>query len=222
VLSNRVAARASSVHDAPVPVSGVRVDAVVFDLGGVLIDWDPRHLYRSMFDNDDDMEEFLGSVCTMEWHYQHDLGRPMADSLPELVARFPHHEAQIMAWANQDEMVGGAIEPVVSILRTLRERSVRCFALTNWPEDSFARLRDRFSFLAWFDGIVVSGTEGVAKPDPEIFRRLLDRFGLDARSTLFVDDTPTHLEVAHDLGMRVHHFTTVEALVHELATVGLA
>jgi 2-haloacid dehalogenase len=211
-----------SGHHALVPIPVVHIDAVVFDLGGVLIDWDPRHVYRSVFDNDDDMEEFLGSVCTMGWHYQHDLGRPMAETLPELIVRFPHREAEIMAWVNQDEMVGGAIEPVVSILRKLREQSVRCFALTNWPEDSFARLRDRFAFLAWFDGIVVSGAEGVAKPDPEIFRRLLDRYGLDAQSTLFVDDTPMHLHVARDLGMRVHHYTTGEALVRELATVGLA
>ena len=151
------------------PSSVVRVDAVVFDIGGVLIDWDPRHLYRSMFDSDDEMEEFLGSVCTMEWNRQHDLGRPLAESLPELVAEFPHRETEIMAWARQDEMVGESIEPTVTILRNLHESEVRCFALTNWPADTFARLRTRSAFLDWFDGIVVSGAEGVASPTRRSF-----------------------------------------------------
>ncbi len=200
----------------------MRVDAVVFDIGGVLIDWDPRHLYRSMFDSDEEMEEFLGSVCTMEWNRQHDLGRPLTESLPELVAQFPNREAEIMAWARQDEMVGEAIEPTVTILRSLHESGMRCFALTNWPADTFARLRARFAFLAWFDGIVVSGAEGVAKPDPEIFHRMVERYDLNAPSTLFIDDTPGHLEVARTLGMQVHHFTTGEALRRELETLSLA
>jgi 2-haloacid dehalogenase len=194
---------------------------VVFDLGGVLIDWNPRHLYRSMFDNEDEMEAFLGSVCTMEWHYQHDLGRSMSETLPELVAQHPEHEAHILAWAREDEMIAGAIEPTVAILRELCDRSVPCYALSNWPHESFARQRDRFSFLAWFSGIVVSGSEGVAKPDPAIFRLLLDRYHLDPASTLFIDDSATHVRAACEVGMRVHRFTTAEALSRELAALGL-
>ncbi len=204
------------------PGSEVRVDAVVFDIGGVLIDWDPRHLYRSVFAGEDEMEEFLATVCTMEWNRQHDLGRPLTETLPELVAQFPHHEAEIRAWERQDEMVGEAMQPTVTILRNLHEAGVRCFALTNWPADTFARLRTRFAFLDVFDGIVISGVERVAKPDPVIFRRLLDRYALDAQSTLFIDDTPGHLDVARNLGMQVHHFTTAEALRRDLELLGLA
>jgi len=197
------------------------VDGVVFDLGGVLIDWNPRYLYRRLFDSEDEMEAFLGSVCTMEWHYQHDLGRPMTETLPELVAQYPKYETQIMAWVREDEMVAGAIEPTVEILRELSDRSVPCFALTNWPEDAFERVRDRFSFLASFAGIVVSGAEGVAKPDPAIFRLLLDRYQLDAATTLFIDDSPMHVQAARQIGMRVHRFTNAEALRRELAALGL-
>jgi len=199
----------------------IAVDAVVFDLGGVLIDWNPRHLYRSMFDNEEEMEAFLGSVCTMEWHYQHDLGRSMTETLPELVAQYPQHETHILLWAREDEMIAGAIEPSVEILRELCDRAVPCYALSNWPQESFARQRDRFSFLAWFCGIVVSGAEGVAKPDPAIFRILLDRYHLDPASTLFIDDSPVHVQTAREIGMRVHRFTTADALTHELVGLGL-
>lgn len=197
------------------------VDAVVFDLGGVLIDWNPRHLYRSIFDDEDEMEAFLGSVCTMEWHYQHDLGRPMTETLPELIAQYPQHEAHILSWAREDEMIAGAIEPTVEILRELCARAVPCYALSNWPQESFTRQRDRFSFLTWFSGIVVSGAEGVAKPDPAIFGLLVDRYQLDPPSTLFIDDSPMHVEAARGIGMRVHRFTTAEVLRGELAALGL-
>jgi 2-haloacid dehalogenase len=174
-----------------------------------------------MFDNDDDMETFLGSVCTMEWHYQHDLGRPMSETVPELVAQYPQYEAQIRSWVREDEMIAGAIEPAVEILRALCDRAVPCYALSNWPQDSFARQRDRFPFLAWFSGIVVSGAEGVAKPDPAIFRLLLERYRLEPSSTLFIDDSPTHVQAAREVGMRVHRFTNAEALTRELVTLGL-
>jgi 2-haloacid dehalogenase len=197
------------------------VDTVVFDLGGVLIDWNPRYLYRSLFDSEDEMEAFLGSVCTMEWHYQHDLGRPMTETLPELIATFPEYEIQILAWAREDDMIAGSIEPSVEILRELCEQSVPCFALTNWPDDTFTRARERFPFLAWFAGIVVSGAEGIAKPDPAIFRLLLDRYHLRAASTLFIDDSPVHVETARQLGLRAHRFTGSGALRRELMALGL-
>jgi 2-haloacid dehalogenase len=197
------------------------VSAIVFDLGGVLIDWDPRHLYRSMFDDADEMEAFLGSVCTMDWHYQHDLGRPMTETLPELAAQWPQHRTKIMAWAREDEMIAGAIQPAVEILEDLHDRSIPCFALTNWPEDSFTSVRDRFSFLAWFDGIVVSGAEGIAKPDPAIFRLLLERYQLDPASTLFIDDTPANVAAARAIGMRAHRFTNGATLALELTALGV-
>ena len=187
----------------------------------MLIDWNPRYLYRSIFDSEDEMEAFLASVCTMEWHYQHDLGRPMTETLPELVGQFPEYETQILAWAREDDMIAGSIEPTVEILRELCEQSVPCFALTNWPDDTFARARERFPFLASFAGIVVSGAEGIAKPDPAIFRLLLDRYHLGATSTLFIDDSPVHVEAARSLGLRAHRFTDPGALRRELVARGL-
>lgn len=198
-----------------------RVVAVVFDLGGVLIDWNPRHLYRDVFTGADEMEHFLGAVCTLEWHAQHDLGRPMARTLPEQAARFPEYREHIMLWANQDAMVGGAIPETVEILRRLRARLVPCFAVTNWPSESFARVRGRFEFLDWFDGIVVSGDERMAKPDPRIFRLLIDRYHLDPAATLFVDDSPVHCAAAAELGFRTHVFTSADELVADLEDLGL-
>jgi len=203
-------------RDAP-----ARIEAVVFDLGGVLIDWNPRHLYRDVFSGEAEMEHFLDTVCTLDWHYQHDLGRPMSDTLPALAAEFPDYHTQIMLWADQEAMVGGAISETVEVLRRLRARAVPCYAVTNWPGDSFARVRDRFDFLDWFDGIVVSGDERIAKPDPRIFHLLVDRYELDPGATLFVDDSPGHCAAAAELGFRTHVFTSAEALVAELAELGV-
>jgi 2-haloacid dehalogenase len=197
------------------------VEAVTFDLGGVLIDWNPRHLYRTVFADENEMERFLGSVCTLEWHYQHDLGRSMSVTLPEQAERFPEYRAQIMLWANQDAMVGDAVPEVVDVLRRLRARSVPCFAITNWPSESFRSVRDRFDFLDWFAGIVVSGEEGIVKPDPRVFRLLLDRYGLEAGTTLFIDDSPGHIGVAAELGFVTHLFQGVDELTTALSDLDL-
>lgn len=197
---------------------GVR--SVVLDLGGVLIDWNPRHLYCKLFDDAREMEAFLASVCTAEWHYQHDLGRPFEQTCSELGARFPEHEEMITAWARQDEMVAGAVDDTVRILGELRDRGVATYALSNWSV-AFPRMLERFEFLSWFDGMVVSSQEGVAKPDPIIFERLLERYDLDPDSTLFVDDSSIHVETARDLGMRTYLFTTSEVLAAELRSLGL-
>ena len=126
-----------------------------------------------------------------------------------------------MLWANQDAMVGGAVADVVEVLRGLRARSVPCFAITNWPSESFSHVRDRFDFLGWFDGVVVSGEERVAKPDPRIFRLLLDRYGLDASSTLFIDDSPGHIAAAADIGFVTHVFHTADELTTTLVDLEL-
>ena len=167
------------------------------------------------------MERFLGSVCTLEWHYQHDLGRSMSVTLPEQAERFPEYRAQIMLWANQDAMVGDAVAEVVDVLRRLRDRSVPCFAITNWPSESFSSVRDRFDFLGWFDGIVVSGEERIAKPDPRIFRILLERYGLEPASTLFIDDSPGHVAVAAEIGFVTHLFQGVDKLTRALLDLEL-
>ena len=198
------------------------IDAVVFDLGGVLLDWNPRYVYRELFRGDESaMEAFLATVCTMEWHYQHDLGRPMSESCAELATVHPDKAELIWAWRNRArEMIGGPIEDTVSILRELSGCGMPCYALSNWPAETFVYTRERFGFFSYFDGIVISGDEGVAKPDPRIFRRLLTRYRLTPRSTLFIDDHRSHLATAKAMGIRTVQFETPALLRRRLADLG--
>ena len=149
-----------------------RIRAVVFDLGGVLLDWNPRYLYRKLFDGDDDaMERFLAEVCTMEWHHAHDLGVPPERTTPPLVTAHPEYEQLIWAWSRRsEEMVAGPIDGTVELLAELKEAGVPCYALTNMERETYPLRRERFAFLSWFDGTVVSGFEGVAKPDSRSVR----------------------------------------------------
>jgi 2-haloacid dehalogenase len=195
--------------------------AVVFDLGGVLIDWDPRHLYRKLLADDGAVEEFLATICTPEWNAELDRGRPFAEGVAELVERHPEHAAAIAAYHQRwPEMLGGEITGTVQILAELRAAGVPLYALTNWSAETFVLSRDRFEFLDWFDGLVVSGEERVIKPDPRIFRLLLDRFGLDPGATFFVDDSEANVAAARRVGLDAVRFTGPEQLRRELAARG--
>jgi 2-haloacid dehalogenase len=196
---------------------------VVFDLGGVLIDWDPRNLYRKLFAGDDAaMEHFLATVCTPDWNERQDAGRLFAEAEAELIALHPEKAPLIRAWgARFDEMIPGAIEDSVAVLGELKNRGTPLYALTNWSTETFPPQRRRFPFLAWFDGIIVSGEEGVIKPDPHIFKILLRRYALVPERTVFTDDNPDNAAAAHALGMHGIHFRSAETLRRELATLGL-
>lgn len=191
--------------------------AVVFDLGGVLIDWDPRHLYRKLLADEAAVEEFLATVCTPEWNAELDRGRPFAEGVAELVERHPEHAAAIAAYHERwPEMVAGDIPGTVEVLAELRAAGVPLYALTNWSAETFAITRGRFEFLEWFDGLLVSGEERVTKPDPAIFQLLLDRFGLDPTATVFVDDSAANVAAARRLGFDAIRFTGHEELRREL------
>jgi len=195
----------------------------VFDLGGVLLDWNPRHLYRKLFPGDETaMEQFLANVCTTEWNQRQDAGRSFADAARELL---PHHAEKlelIEAFGKRfDEMIAGAIQGSVDLLRELKERDVPLYAITNWSAETFPPQRARFPFLAWFDGIVVSGMEGVIKPDPRIFHVLFERYGVDPRASVFIDDVAGNATAAEALGIRGIHFRSPEQLRLELVAVGL-
>jgi 2-haloacid dehalogenase len=188
-------------------------EAVVFDLGGVLLDWDPRYLYRKLIADDAEMERFLAEVCTMKWHAAHDLGVPVAESCAELAAAHPEYAELINAWGERsEEMVAGPIEGSVEILNELLQKGVRCYALTNMERETYPLRLRRFPFMGWFAGTVVSSLEGVAKPDPEIFRRLLDRFALEPARTIMIDDSPPNIDTAASLGMTALRFTSPIAL----------
>jgi 2-haloacid dehalogenase len=199
-------------------------NAVVFDLGGVLIDWNPRYLYRSLFEDDEAaMERFLAEVTTPEWNHRQDEGRPWAEAIAELTGRYPGQRELIEAYHSRwQEMLGGPIEATVEVLARLREAGrVRLFALSNWSSETFVIARPRFPFLDWFEAVVISGDLGIAKPDPAIFEHLLRRFQLDAGTTVYVDDIPANVEAAARLGFRAIHFRDAADLRRRLKSEGL-
>jgi 2-haloacid dehalogenase len=199
------------------------VSAVVFDIGGVLLDWDPRHLYRQLFDGDETaMEKFLAEVCSPAWHAAQDLGDNVAQACRELAERHPDQANLVLAWAEgTEEMVAGPIEGTVAILAELKRRGVRCYALSNMEAETFPLRMDRYDFLRSLDGHVISGFERVAKPDPRIFRLLLERYELPLGRTLFIDDKAINVAAARAAGMRALPFTSAPALRAELVALGL-
>jgi 2-haloacid dehalogenase len=208
---------------APADGAPPRRSIVVFDVGGVLLEWDPRHLYRKLFAGDDNaMEQFLGSVCTEEWNERQDAGRTFAEGAAELLSVHADKADLIHAFGRRfDEMIPGAIEESVEILRELKRAGVPLYAVTNWSAETFPSTRNRFDFLAEFDGIVVSGEEGVIKPDPRIFRILLDRYDIPPAAAVFVDDNPANAEAAANLGIHGIHFRSPQQLRRELVALGL-
>jgi 2-haloacid dehalogenase len=198
------------------------IDAVVFDIGGVLLDWDPRYVYRSLFDDPADMEEFLARVCTSDWHRAHDLGADITRSCEQLALRYPEHRDMIMVWAERgEEMVAGQFDGTVRLLGEVKAAGMPCYALSNMEPDAFLLRRTRFAFMDWFDAHVISGFEGVAKPDPAIFRILLDRHGLRPDRSVFIDDQARNIAAARELGLIALHFSTPDRLRQDLHALGL-
>lgn len=200
-----------------------RPTTVVFDLGGVLVDWNPRYLYRSLFDGDEAaMERFLAEVCTPAWNDEQDRGRPWADACALLTRDHPDKRALIEAWPSRfDETMAGAIDGTVEILGELRDRGVPLYALSNWSAETFPRAQARFPWLQWFRGTVISGALKIAKPDAAIFHHLLDTYQLRAEDTVFVDDAPRNIEAAAAIGMHAVRFTDPAALRAALVGLGL-
>ena len=201
----------------------MRWKAAVFDFGGVLVDWNPRYLYRELFADDEEaVEDFLATVCTMEWHFKHDAGRPMAEGVAELVAAFPEKADLIGAFkVRWQEMFRGQIEGAVEVLHALKAAGVPLYGLTNYSSEKFDELHEKVDFLPLFDDILVSGKVGLVKPDPAIFRLMLSRFGLDPSATIFVDDSPENVEAATAMGLKAFHFSGPENLVKDLTTLGM-
>jgi 2-haloacid dehalogenase len=195
----------------------------VFDLGGVLVDWNPRYLYRKFFNGDDDaMEEFLATVCTSSWNVQQDAGRPFAEACASLKLEHPAHAALIDAWFERhSEMITGPIAETVEILAELRARRVPLYALTNWSSETFPSALQRFEFLHWFQGILVSGDVRLVKPDPRIFELFFETHGIDPAQTVYIDDLSRNVETANRLGMHGIVFTDPAALRSELVNLGL-
>jgi 2-haloacid dehalogenase len=199
------------------------ITAVVFDLGGVLLEWNPRRLYRRLFGEDvKGMERFLAEVVGPDWNERQDAGRSWDEATAEAIASHPGHAALIRAYREHwEEMLGEALTDSVAILDELRGTGLRLFALTNWSQYTFHYALARYPFLQWFEDIVVSGREGVVKPDPSIFRLLLSRFGIEASHSVFIDDTPKNVQAASLLGFRAIHFCNALQLRRDVASLGL-
>ncbi len=197
---------------------------VVFDLGGVLIDWEPRRLYRKLFAEEAAMERFLAEVCTPAWNAELDRGRPFAPAIAELVARHPEQAPAIRAWRERwIEMIGGPIAGTVALLERLAGGGTPLVALSNWSAETFPLVRDdpRYAFLGRFESIFLSGDLGMIKPEPGIFEHLLAVTGRPAERCLLIDDSAANIEVASRLGFATHRFRTPELLAGDLAARGL-
>jgi 2-haloacid dehalogenase len=195
---------------------------IIFDLGGVLLEWNPRYLYRKLFDDEAAMEAFLATVCTPDWNVRQDAGRPFGEAVAELLEQHPEQEAMIRAYHERwEEMVPHAIEGTVEILADVRAAGYRVAALSNWSAETYPLMRQRFDFLGWFDRIVLSGDERCIKPDPQIYRILLDRLAQPAHECLFIDDSEKNVVAARQMGIHAIHFHSPEALRVQLQEMGI-
>jgi len=200
----------------------MKIQNLVFDIGGVLIDWNPRYLYRKLLKNDAEIEFFLNNICTSEWNAQQDAGRPFRDGVALLKQQYPEYSALIEAYEwRWEEMLGDAFHETVEILRDLKSSGMPVYALTNWSAETFPIARKKYDFLGWFDGILVSGEVKLKKPDIRIFQLLLERFKLDASSTLYIDDVTANLDAAQQAGLRPLHFQNAAQLRAALHKFGL-
>ena len=195
---------------------------VVFDVGNVLIRWDPHLVYRDMIPDDEKRAWFMQNVCTSAWNLEQDRGRSWEEAVAVLVASHPEWESQIRAFDERwHETVPGAIEDSVAVLAQLKQRGEKVYAITNFSREKWAECLIRFPFLQSFDGAVVSAHERVIKPDPAIYRILLERYGLSAPDCIFVDDSARNVEAARGVGMKAVHFVEPIDLRAELATCGV-
>ena len=197
-------------------------DVVIFDFGGVLVDWNPRHLYRKLFGDDEEgMERFLSEVTTNEWNLQQDKGRPWSEAVGLLTAEYPQHADLIAAYHERwPETLKGPIDDSIMILHDLKQAGHPLYGLTNWSHETFPYARERYEFFDWFDGIVVSGDEKMIKPDPKLYETLLERYDIDPKRAVFIDDNKVNVDAAEALGIHGIHFHSPAQLRKELVDLG--
>jgi 2-haloacid dehalogenase len=202
--------------------TSLSVTTIVFDIGNVLIEWDPRHLYRKIFSDLAQMEWFLRHVCSDEWNLEQDRGRPFAEAVEERIARFPEFAAEIRAYDERwEEMLNGPIGGSVGVLGQLRARGWPIFAITNFSREKYVVACQRFRFLTEFEGTIVSAHERLVKPSAEIFQCFLSRYGRQAEECLFIDDSPANIAAARSLGFHTVHFAGADKLGADLAQLGI-
>jgi len=200
------------------------IDTIIFDLGAVLIDWNPEYVFNEQyFDSSEKKKYFFEQVCTSDWNEQQDAGRSIVEATLERIDKFPEWENAIRDFYGRwTDMLGGPISATVEIFRELRRNpSLKIYALTNWQADLFNIALVRYDFLQWFDGRVVSGEEKTRKPFPEFYQRLFDRYDVNPVNAFFIDDNYRNIEAGRTLGLQTHHFKGAAELRQELADLGL-
>lgn len=196
----------------------MKIKTIIFDLGNVLIDWNPDYVFDKLFEDKERKKYFFENVCTMEWNEMQDAGRSINEATEELAAKHPEWEEYIRAYYGQwKDMLGGPIHDTVEIFRRLKESGrYKLYALTNWSAELFPYALEMYEFLHWFDGRVVSGEEKMRKPNPEFYKVLLDRFGVQTAGALFIDDNYRNIKAAEELGIKSIHFKSPQQLRVEL------
>jgi 2-haloacid dehalogenase len=195
-----------------------KIKAIIFDLGNVLIDWNPAYVFDPMFDDEEKKRHFFQYICTSEWNEEQDAGRPIREATEELVAKHPEWKEYIEAFYGKwTGMLGGPIHETVEIFREIKEKDLyKLYALTNWSAELFPIALERYEFLHWFDGRVVSGEEKMRKPFPQFYQVLLDRYNLKPEETLFIDDNLRNIKSAEELGIVSIHYHSPQQLRKEL------
>jgi 2-haloacid dehalogenase len=201
-----------------------QIDTIIFDLGGVLIDWNPEYVFLDAFKGDrEKMQWFFDNVCTSDWNENQDAGYPIAKATQDLIDKFPEHKYHILLfYGDWENMLGGQIDGTVEILeRLIKLEKYKIVALTNWSNETFPIAQKRFKFLNWFQGIVVSGDEKTRKPFKEIYDITLERFNISAEKAVFIDDNLRNIEAANTLGINGIHFKSPEVLIQQLKTFNI-
>lgn len=198
------------------------VSAVVFDVGKVLFEWDLRHLFAKLIDDPVELEWFVANVVTPEWHYQHDMGRPIAEMVAERCSEFPGYARLIRAYAQRfNETIPGPVPGSLELVAELAAREVPLYAITNFGDDFWSAFRPTQPVFRQFRDIVVSGVEEIAKPDPALYALAARRFGHAPGAMLFIDDNAANIEAARASGWQVHHFRDAATLTQDLRARGL-
>lgn len=195
------------------------IKTIIYDLGGVLLDWNPMHVYKGYFDSEEKEKYFFENICTSDWNEEQDAGRSIVEATQLLVAKHPEWETAIRDYYGRwTEMLKGPIHESVAIFKQLKDAGqFKLYALTNWQADLFNIALVRYNFLHWFDGRVVSGEEKMRKPFPEFYMKLIDRYNIDINAALFIDDNLRNVKAARDLGIDSIHFIGATNLKEELA-----
>lgn len=200
-----------------------RINTIIFDLGAVLIDWNPKYVFTKIFDTEEKMNWFFQNICTSEWNEKQDAGRSLKEATEELVAIYPEHENEVRAYYDRwEEMLDDPINDTVKILRQLKgSGQFKLYALTNWSAETFPVALQRYDFLQWFDGIVMSGEEKTRKPFADIYHILLSRFKVNPNEAIFIDDSLRNINGAEAVGIKGIHFQSPEQLSRALQEVGI-